>query len=97
MNVCILDKAHSDLEHLYEWISGDRPLAAIGVIERIFESLDLLALFPFMGRPGSVTDTYEWIVPGVPFIIIYEVDDFAHELRVIAIFHARQERDYEIE
>ena len=97
MNVFILDKANADLEHLYEWISRDRPVAAAGVIERIFESLDLLALFPFMGRAGSLTDTYEWIVPGVPFIVVYEIDEVAQELTVLAIFHARQEHDYEIE
>ena len=97
MNVFIRDRAYADLEQIYQWIRRDRPEAAVGVIERIFESLDRLALFPFMGHPGLVKDTYEWVVPGIPFIIVYEIDEPAQELRVIAVFHSRQERDYEIQ
>jgi len=97
MNVFIRDKAYADLEHIYEWISRDRPAAAIGVIERIFDSLDRLALFPFMGHPSLVAGTHEWVVPGIPFIIVYHIDEPAKELRVIAVFHSRQERDYDIE
>ena len=97
MNVFIRDKAYSDLEHIFEWISRDRPSAAIGVIERIFESLDRLAHFPFMGHPGLVSGTFEWVVPGLSFIIVYEIDEPAQELRVLAVFHSRQDRDYDIE
>lgn len=97
MNVFIRDRAYADLEHIYEWIRKDRPAAAVGVIERIFDSLDRLALFPLMGHPGLVPATYEWVVPGLSFIIVYEIDEPAQELRVIAVFHSRQDRDYEIE
>lgn len=97
MNVFIRDTAYADLERVYEWIRKDRPSAAASVIERIFDSLDRLAVFPFMGHPGSVAETYEWVVPGIPFIIVYEIDEPAQELRVIAVFHSRQDRDFENE
>jgi toxin ParE1/3/4 len=97
MNVFIRDKAYTDLEHIFEWIRRDRPSAAVGVIERIFESLDRLAHFPFMGHRGLVAGTYEWVVPGLSFIIVYEIDEPSQELRVIAVFHSRQDRDYDIE
>ena len=97
MNVFIRDRAQADLQDIFLWIGKDRPVAAIGVIERIFENLDRLALFPFMGRPGRVTGTREWNVPGIPFIVVYEIDEGAQELRVIAVFHTRQERDNDID
>lgn len=95
MNVFLRDKAYADLEQIYDWIRQDRPDAAIGVIGRIFDNFDRLALFPFIGRPGAVAATYEWVGPGIPFIIVYEIDEPAQELRVIAIFHSRQDRDFE--
>ena len=95
MNVFIRDKAYADLELICEWIKQDRPAAAIGVIERTLESLDRLALFPFMGHPGLVAGTYEWVVPGLSFIIVYEIDELTPELRVIAVFHSRQDRESE--
>lgn len=95
MNVFFRDKAYADLKQIYDWISRDRPNAAVGVIERIFETLDHLALFPMMGHAGVEPETYEWVVPGIPFIIVYEIDEPAQELRVIAIFHSRQDRDVE--
>ena len=97
MNVLIRDTAYADLQEIYEWIARDRPSAAPAVIERIFESLDRLAVFPFMGHPGSVAETSEWVVPGIPFIIVYEIDEPAQELRVVAVFHSRQDRDLENE
>ena len=95
MNVFIRDKAYADLEHIYGWIRQDRPEAARGVIDRIFESFDRLAIFPFMGHPGVVAHTYEWVVPGIPFIIVYEIDEPAQELRVITVFHSSQDRERE--
>ena len=95
MNVFIRDKAYADLKQIYEWIRKDRPDAANGVIERIFESLDQLALFPFMGHPGVIGETYDWVVPGIPFIIVYEIDEPAQELRVVAVFHSKQDREFD--
>jgi plasmid stabilization system protein ParE len=94
MNVFIRDTAFADLEHIFQWIRQDRPDAAVGVIDRIFQSLDRLALFPFMGHPGVVPQTFEWVVPGIPFIIVYEIDESAQELRVIAVFHSKQDREF---
>lgn len=95
MKVYIRDSAFADLQQIHEWIKQDRPDAAIGVIERIFESLDHLVLFPFMGHPGQARRTFEWVVPGIPFIIIYEIDEPSEEVRVISVFHGHQNRDFE--
>jgi ParE-like toxin of type II ParDE toxin-antitoxin system len=40
-----------------------------------------------------VPGTNEWVVVGLPYVIVYEIDDRANELAIIAIFHAAQDRD----
>ena len=43
-------------------------------MERLFSSTELLTSFPFMGHVGRVPDTLEWVVPRLPYIVVYEVD-----------------------
>ena len=46
-----------------------------------------------MGHDGRVRGTYEWVVVGLPYVIVYEVIDAADEVAIIAIFHCAQDRD----
>jgi len=68
-------KALSDLEAIYDWISSDSPSIAAEVVERMFSSIERLSLFPQMGRVGAVSGTREWVVPRLPYIVVYEVHD----------------------
>ena len=45
-----------------------------------------------MGRPGRAPDTREWVVHGLPYLIVYRVDETKDELTVLAIFHGAQDR-----
>ena len=44
-----------------------------------------------MGRPGTVSGTRELVE--APYIIVYQVDERHEGISVLAIFHARQNRD----
>jgi hypothetical protein len=41
---------------------------------------------------GSVPGTREWIVTGLPYIIVHEIDPNNDELILIGIFHGAQDR-----
>ena len=86
-------KALSDLEAIYDWISTDTPALARDVVDRVFGSIERLSLFPQMGRVGIVPGTREWVVPRLPYIVVYEVHDTTDELVVIAVFHGAQDRE----
>jgi toxin ParE1/3/4 len=73
MNVIIREAAYSDLDRIYFWIAQDRPRAARGVIDRILNSIELLGLFPDLGHAGKLLGTYEWVVGGLPYIIVYMI------------------------
>ena len=99
MRVVIREAAFGDLERVFAWIAKDSPLAARSVIARIFDAIDRLAEFPGLGHAGTVEGTREWVVRGLPYIIVYALDhergaELAPELlTVIAVFHGAQERD----
>jgi toxin ParE1/3/4 len=92
MNVIIRASAYGDLDQIYSWIAHDRPLVARRVVDRILNSIELLGLFPDLGHAGRLPGTNEWVVGGLPYIIIYTVDRVASEVAIIAVFHSAQNR-----
>jgi addiction module RelE/StbE family toxin len=92
MKVVLDPRAIDDLAHIHSWIAADNGTVAAGVIETIFAGIERLTLFPSMGRAGLVDGTREWVVPRLPYIVVYQVDAVNDELRVIAVFHGAQDR-----
>jgi toxin ParE1/3/4 len=45
-----------------------------------------------MGREGTVPGTREWVMPRLPFIVVYIAGVESGELRVVGVFHAARER-----
>lgn len=91
MKLVFDDRALADLEGIHRWIAQGSPKAAKAVVDRIFASTELLASFPFMGRAGRDEGTREWVVPQLPYIVVYEVDQDTNEVVVIAVFHGAQD------
>ena len=73
MRLVFDDLALADLEGIYNWIATGNPAAAFGVVERLFESIEHLARFPNMGHVGRDERTLEWVVPRLPYIVVYEI------------------------
>jgi toxin ParE1/3/4 len=93
MKIIIRESAYADLEKIYAWIAQDSPRSAISVVRRIDDAIEeKLAFFPFMGRRGKASGTREWVVHGLPYVIVYRVDEELDELTVVAIFHGAQDR-----
>jgi len=91
MKLVFDDRAIGDLEDIYRWIAQENPEAARAVVDRIVASVELLASFPYMGRPGRDEGTREWVVPRLPYIVIYEVSEKRDEAIIIAVFHGAQD------
>lgn len=95
MRVIIREAAYRDLDRIYSWIAKDRPRSANTVVDRILESVERLGRFPDIGHIGRLPGTQEWVVPGLPYIVVYTLDRHANELTIVAVFHAAQDRDKE--
>lgn len=93
MKVIVREKAEEDLDRIFAWIARDNPRAAVDMLSRIRDQINLLELdnVAHMGRPGFVGGTRELIE--YPYIIIYSVDDGRHEIVVLSIVHGARERE----
>ena len=85
MKIRLAKLALQDLTSVKEYISKDKPDAALAVVKRILEAIENIALFPSMGRSGRVPHTKELVVSGTPLIIVYQVKQDA--LYVVRIIH----------
>lgn len=93
MRVIIRKSACNDLERIVRWIVNDSPENARSVAQRILTAIeDKIALFPRMGRPGRLSGTREWVVSGLPYIIVYQVDDARDAIVVLGVFHGAKQR-----
>ena len=87
MELIFDDQAVADLEGIFTWISQDSPAAARKVTDRLLQSIELPTSFPFMGHVGHDPATFEWVVPRLPYVVVYEVDAVRARVVVIAVFH----------
>ena len=92
MRVIVRESAYDDLDRIYAWIAKDRPRAADSVTDRILDSIERLGHLPHIGHVGRAPGTYEWVVTGLPYIVVYTIDSDNNELHIIAVFHGAQDR-----
>ena len=94
MKLRYLARAKGHLENIFNYIEQDNRVAAGRVIERIRLSAEHLLTFPYMGRAGNVSGTFEYVVPGLPYIIVYRVDlGDDDEVVILGVFHGAQQRE----
>jgi len=67
-------RALDNLDAAVEYIADDSPANAQKVAKKIWDSVQLLASQPGLGRPGRVPGTREMVISGLPFIIPYIVE-----------------------
>jgi plasmid stabilization system protein ParE len=93
MKVIVRDSATRDLEDIFNWISKENPRAAINIVERIRLRINRLAhpALSRIGRPGLIDGTRELVEP--PYIVIYEVNEPAGEVVVLAVMHGARDRE----
>ncbi len=93
MKLVFDDSALVDLEGIYDWIAKNNPAVAKTVVERLFASAEHLATFPQMGHVGRDDETFEWVVPRLPYIVVYEIHAARDEVIVVAVVHGAQDRE----
>jgi plasmid stabilization system protein ParE len=93
VKVVIRQRARDDLDKIVRWIALDNPHNAISVATCILDVIESkIVLFPRLGRSGRILGTREWVMPGLPYIIVYKVNDIRDALVILAVFHGVQNR-----
>ena len=92
MRLRYIEDAIRHIDAIHAYIAERNPIAATRVVERIRVAAERLLPFPEMARVGVVPNTREWVVRGLPYIIVYEVNRVDDELVILAVFHGAQDR-----
>ena len=86
MRIIWQDEAERDLDGIADYILQDDPAAALRLIDTIREATRVLSEHPNIGRTGRVAGTRELVIPGLPYILPYQIA--GQEIRILAIMHA---------
>jgi addiction module RelE/StbE family toxin len=66
--------ALADLKSISEYIEQDRNLETANRVTRaIYDAIQSLRRLPYRGRYGRLENTRELVVPGLPWIAVYQV------------------------
>ena len=92
MKVRLSTRAQSQLAGMRDYLKarGAASTAARYSVA-IRAALELLSYFPRFGHPGTAKGTYEWLVRGTPYIVVFELSGH-DELMVLGVLHGAQER-----
>ncbi len=91
MKIRWLRKALENIEQEAEYMSRENPAAANAVVQRIYNSVALLADNPALGHPGRIPDTRELVVPDTPYIIPYRVRPGLEQIEILRVFHVSRQ------
>lgn len=80
--------AAEDLENIANYLFDNAPEHAARLTRELYKSASLLKKFPNRGRTGKKSGTREFIVPSLPYVIVYQAaGDVVH---IVRILHAAQ-------
>jgi addiction module RelE/StbE family toxin len=81
--------AAQDLQEIARFIRKDSPSAARTIAKILFDAANSLDLFPLKGREGRVVGTRELVVPGLPYIVVYQA--VAEAVHILHIYHGARD------
>ena len=67
-------RANKSFREIVEYIAADNPYAADRVAVRIVEAVSHLGTMP-AGRPGRVKGSYEKLVIGLPYFLVFRMNE----------------------
>lgn len=87
-------RALADLAALRRYIRAGSPRAATRIVQRIRRCIDGLVTFPESFPRVGLGDLRRLVVPQTPYVVYYVIS--SGEIWVTAIFHARQDRPWDL-
>jgi toxin ParE1/3/4 len=87
-------RAIQDLSVIADFIRERNPEAALRVRNAIIESLQALALFPFIGRQQNTIGVRKLVTRRYPYLVYYTVDEASEEIVIITVQHPARDREH---
>ena len=89
MKVNFTPQARDDLIAIRDWIAQDNERAAERVVSRIIQIAMMFGQFPKLGRVGEIAGTRVFVVPGLPYRVVYAILA-EEEIDVLTVLHTRR-------
>jgi toxin ParE1/3/4 len=77
---------------IHTYITERNPVAAARVVTRIRMAADRLGELPHIGHAGTLAGTREWVVAGLPYVVVHELNMQDDEVVVLGVYHGAQLR-----
>jgi toxin ParE1/3/4 len=81
--------AAQDLYNIVRRIQQDNPVAAAKVAKTLFDGCGSLRNFPRLSRKGRIEGTRELVFRGLPYIVVYRIQD--QSLEILRVYHGAQD------
>jgi addiction module RelE/StbE family toxin len=79
-------EARADLREMVIYLSEKNPFAARALYKRIEVAANEITDSPYIGRPGRVPGTREFVITNTPYILPYQVR--SERIEVLRVYHA---------
>lgn len=89
MNIFWSDASIRHLKEVLRYIETESTSGANTTRRRILKTAQRVGQMPHSGRIGRIEGTREAVVPGTPFIIVYEIS--AHAVEIVGVWHAARQ------
>ncbi len=91
MRLFVSRPARADLDAIFDWIAFDNRQAATATLRAIETVAYRLVTFPGLGRAGTLDNTREAVVPSLPYVIVYAVDEELERVTILAVLHGARD------
>jgi toxin ParE1/3/4 len=95
MKLRFTPRALENITAIADYIRARNPAAAERVRAAIYQSLQNLILFPYVGRVQKTERVRKFVTRRYAYLIYYTVDDAAKEIIVLSIKHSAQRREHD--
>jgi addiction module RelE/StbE family toxin len=82
--------AADDLEAIGDYLAEHLPAFSKSTIREIYQAILTLRSTPHRGRTGREEGTRELVLPRLPYIVVYRVND--NDVEILHIYHGAQHR-----
>ena len=90
MTIVWTAQAQCDAEVIHAYIAQDDPMRAHTMLVTIYQSVNRLADFPGLGRPGGKPHIRELVIPRLPYIVPYRVR--GQTVQILRVLHTARQR-----
>ena len=95
MKLRFTPRAIANLMEIGDYIHAQNPAAARRVRAAIIDSLQILILFPHLGRKQRVEGVRKLVTRKYAYLVYYVVDDAADEIVILNVKHPASRREHE--